>query len=137
MEDCGCSLMSSSLLQQLCTSFQCFYSVQCIFLFFFHICTLSECTAMEVYFVTFVVCALLFLDLFGVAVGNTLNHSSPFNLHTWDQLLALSHTPLFCAQRLEISKELRRRRRGCRSGVKHRERKRRYKHVYRQSSWGI
>ncbi|XP_060947988.1 serine/threonine-protein phosphatase PP1-beta catalytic subunit-like [Limanda limanda] len=43
------------------------------------------------------------------------------------ELLGLRHTPLLCVERPEIPEELRRRRRGCRAGVKRRERKRRFK----------
>ena len=97
---------------------------------FCHIGTFSECAVMEVHIVTFVVCALLFFELFHTAVGNSFSYGSPFNhgsiVYTWDQLLALRHTPSLGTVRSE-AKELRSRRRGCRSGVKCKERKRRYK----------
>ncbi|XP_054643394.1 uncharacterized protein LOC129187756 isoform X1 [Dunckerocampus dactyliophorus] len=64
-------------------------------------------------------------------VGNLFSHGSPFNqgsiVYTRDQQLALCHTPPLCTERPEIPKELRRSRRGCRSGVKCKKRKRRYK----------
>ena len=78
---------------------------------------------MDVHVVTFVVCLLLFYELFGAAAGNTFNHGSI--VYTQDQLLGLRHTHLLCAERPEIPEELRRRRRGCRAGVKRRQRRRR------------
>ena len=57
---------------------------------------------MDLHIFTFVVYALLFSEFFCVAVRNTLNHGSPFNhgsiVCTRDQLLALRHTPLLCAE---------------------------------------
>ena len=57
---------------------------------------------MHVHIVTYVVCLLLFSELFGAAMGNTFKHGSI--VYTRDQLLGLSQTPLLCTE------ELRRRR---------------------------
>ncbi|KAM9821544.1 uncharacterized protein ACBT44_007089 [Syngnathus typhle] len=76
---------------------------------------------MDVHIVTFVVCSLLLLELFGAASGD------PPVVYTRDQLFAWRYTPLPCAVRPVTFKEMGPRRRECRAGVKRRQRKRRFK----------
>ncbi|XP_061132343.1 uncharacterized protein LOC133152617 [Syngnathus typhle] len=80
---------------------------------------------MDVHVVTFIVCSRLIFELFGVASGEPSILGSV--VYTRDQLLAWRYTTLPCGLRTEIPKEIRPQRKGCRAGVKCRQRKRRYK----------
>ena len=48
-------------------------------------------------------------------------------VYTRDQLMALRHTTLLAGERPTIPEELKRRRRGCRAGIKQRMEKRKFK----------
>lgn len=80
---------------------------------------------MDVHVVTLLVCFLLILGVFNSASGDPFSRGSI--VYTREQLLALSQAKPPSWERPDIPEELRRRRRGCRAGVKRREKRRRYK----------
>lgn len=68
-----------------------------------------------------------FLFIFGVLKSASGNPFSGSIVYSREQLLALSQVRLPPGERPHIPVKLRRRRRGCRAGVKHQEKRRRYK----------
>lgn len=71
-----------------------------------------------------VACLLLFLGPFTTTSRESVSHPI---VYSREQLLALGNRKVLLEERPKIPKELRRQRRGCRAGVKYRERRRQYK----------
>ncbi|XP_054866081.1 uncharacterized protein LOC129348770 [Amphiprion ocellaris] len=80
---------------------------------------------MDVQIAFSLLCLLLFSELFKSASGDPFSHGSI--VYSREQLLALSQARPPSWERPDIPAELRRRRRGCRAGLKRREKRRRYK----------
>ena len=80
---------------------------------------------MEAIGIKLLLCVLLIAGLLETSLGKTHGHI----VYSREQLLALCHTQTGTApaERPSIPAELKRRRRGCRAGIKRRQRKRRYK----------
>ncbi|XP_054872156.1 uncharacterized protein LOC111569300 [Amphiprion ocellaris] len=82
-------------------------------------------TNMDVQMALPLLCLLLLSELFKSASGDPFSHGSI--VYSREQLLALSQARPPSWERPDIPAELRRRRRGCRAGLKRREKRRRYK----------
>lgn len=100
------------------SSFLCFCGSMLFFALYIFLC---QCTAMSVQV------AVLIFWLFIFWHQDNWLATTPLFTHTHTQLLALCNKQLLSVERLDIPVEIRRRRRGCRAGVKRHKRNRQYK----------
>ncbi|XP_078791709.1 uncharacterized protein LOC110013806 isoform X2 [Oryzias latipes] len=103
--------------------FNIFFQLICVFCIFQQLLRSSATKDRNI--ITFAFCFFIFSQLFEPASGDPLGCSSI--VYTRDQLLALDRVEILLAGKPDVPAEIRRKRRGCRAGVKRRERRRRYK----------